>query len=209
MHPKCLDKITVFLLLSFFTVLISPRGVAAVVGPADYVRGMLSEIMAIQTNPKLAGTAHQDQRKTAIGKVILKNFDTDRMAENALGETWKKLGVKQRNEFTTVFRDIFQDSYTRMVLNFLKQEKIIYSPEQAQGKEFLVKTVVSRPNENIPVDYRLEKKNEGWLVADVVIDGVSIVRTYHNSFQRVIKGTSFQELLDKLRLQQKAIRENS
>ncbi len=208
MHSKCFDKITVFLLLCCFTVLISQRGVAAAAGPVEYVHGILNEVMAIQTSPKLEGAVHEEERKTAIGAVILKNFDTDRMAETALGDTWKTLNTKLRNEFTTIFRDLFQDSYTRMVLNFLKQEKVKYFPEEPQGEESLVKTVVLRPNENIPVDYRLEKKNKGWLVYDVTIDGVSIVQTYHNSFQRVIKGASFQVLLDKLRLQQKAIREN-
>ncbi len=204
-----MDKIIVFLLPCLLTVLFSQRGVAATDGPVDYVRGILNEVMTIQSNPKSETAAKQQERKTAIGAIILKNFDTDRMAENALGDTWKTLDAKQRSEFTSVFRDLFQDSYTRMVLNFLKQEKLRYSPAKTQGKESLVKTVVLRPNESIPVDYYLEKKNKGWLVYDIAIDGVSIVRTYRNSFERVIKGASFQVLLDKLRLQQKAIRGQS
>lgn len=205
-HGKSLCII--FLLCTFPLVL--PRfAVAKAASPVDYVRSVLAQVTTIQTDPQLAGPTHRSARKKRISTVILNSFDMDRMAQNALGDHWNKLGQSQRKEFTAVFSDLFQDSYSRMVLNFLKGEKIDYSPEKANDAEPVVKTVILRPNENIPVDYHLEKLKARWRIHDVIIDGVSIVHTYHNSFNRVITEKSYPFLLEKLRLQQKAIQVDS
>ena len=176
-------------------------------GPVDYVRSILDEVMAIQSNPDMEGPAHRNERKKLIEEVIAGNFAIEGMAEPALGDHWPKLDGRQRQEFIAVFRDLFQDSYTRMVLNFLRAENIAYAPPEDGGRESLVQTVIERPNENIPVNYRLERGQAGWRIRDVVIDGVSIVETYRSSFSRVIKTQSYQALLERLRLQQKAVQD--
>jgi phospholipid transport system substrate-binding protein len=201
-------RISIVILACLFPVLFPLHVRGSETGPLDQVRDILNQVMAIQTDPKTAGSAHREERKKAIKTVILKNFDMDRMAEDALGDYWQKLANYQKAEFAAVFRDLFQDSYTRLVLDFLKQERIGYSPEEPKDGEALVKTVILRPNENIPVGYLLERMNGRWLVHDVIIDGVSIIRKYRSSFTRVIMKTSYSVLLEKMRLQQKAIHEN-
>jgi len=52
---------------------------------------------------------------------------------------------------------------------------------------------------NLPMDYRLMSKDGDWRVYDVVADGVSLVRNYRGQFDRVIRESSFAELVDKLR----------
>ena len=60
--------------------------------------------------------------------------------------------------------------------------------------------------DEIPVDYHLRKVGKKWLVFDVDIDEVSIVGNYRRSFARVIKRKSFQVLMKKMKMQQKAIK---
>ncbi|WP_028324894.1 MlaC/ttg2D family ABC transporter substrate-binding protein [Desulfatirhabdium butyrativorans] len=175
---------------------------------ADQVRHILDEVMAIQSNPQLAGDPHRPERKKRIQDILAKNFDMDRMAKDALGGYWPKLQVNQQAEYTAVFRDLFQDSYTRLVLDFLKQEQIRYSPAELKNGEALVKTVILRQDANIQVDYLLAPIKSGWRIHDVTIDGVSIVRKYEDAFSRVIRMKSYDELLEKLRLQQRAIQQN-
>jgi phospholipid transport system substrate-binding protein len=201
-------RISIVFMACLFSILVPRYAQSTETGPVDQVRGILNQVMAIQTDPKTTGSGHREERKNAIKAVILRNFDTDRMAEDALSEYWQKLDNDQQAEFAAIFRDLFQDSYTRLVLDFLKQEKIRYSPAETKDGEAFVKTVILRPNENIPVGYLLERMKGRWLVHDVTIDGVSIVRKYRSSFTRVIMKTSYGVLLEKMRLQQKAIHEN-
>jgi phospholipid transport system substrate-binding protein len=173
--------------------------------PGERVHVMLDEVMSIQADPHLQGQEFKAKRRAAIKAIIAKNFDFDRMAEESLRSYWKELDAKQRTDFKDVFKDLFQDSYTRLVLNFLKKEKILYTKEEVQQDGAMVKTVILRTQEQIPVDYFLTPSKKGWRVHDVKIDGVSIVENYQKSFARVIKRESYKALFEKMRLQQEAI----
>lgn len=191
-----------FLLVSFYSTCWAET-------PTNKVRGILNEIMAIQNNPKLEGKQNREKRRLAIKSVIAKNFNQDVMAQRALGNYWSKLNESQRTQFKKVFEDLFQDSYTRLVLNFLKQETIRYNKEQGGHEQATVSTTILRTNDKIGVDYYLGTVGQNWLVNDVTIDGVSIVGNYQNAFTRVIRSQSFESLLQKMRLQQKAVAESS
>jgi len=179
-------------------------------GPAtDTVRQMLNDVMSIQTDPRLLGDESRETRKGAIQKVIVRGFDIPDMAREAVGPQWEKLTGPERFEFSAIFQDLFLDSYSRLVLDFLKREQILYVAEEAQGDKALVKTSIQRINEQIPVDYSLTETGGRWVVHDVAIDGVSIVANYRKSFARVIKTESFAGLMRRMRLQQKAIQKPS
>ena len=171
----------------------------------DSVRSMLNEVTAIQNDPKLAGSEMKKARKDLIRKVILKNFDFGEMAMGALGpDQWKALTGPQRSEFRSVFQDLFLESYSRLVLDFLRKQKIEYGPEESAQGKVIVKTAIQKLGDRIPVHYLVANVRSGWLVTDVTIDGVSIVQNYRRSFSRVIKQESFNGLLKKMRLQQRA-----
>ncbi len=178
-------------------------------GPTDTVRQMLDKVISIQTDPNLQGQASRDTRRGAVKDVILKNFYFDDMARQALGPYWDGLNNAKRSEFKGIFQDLFLDSYSRLVLDFLKKERIQYTGEDPQEQQTVVKTTIYRINEAIPVDYSLTEVNEKWLVRDVRIDGVSIVENYRKSFSRVIKQESFDALLKKMRMQQQAVQKSS
>ncbi len=173
------------------------------------VRRMLERVMTVQTDPRLQGRDHRNQRREDIKKIIAQNFNFDLMAQQAIGSYWQKLNEAEQREFTDIFRDLFQDSYTKLVLDFLKRENILYTKEELLQDQALVKTKIIRTNEAIPVDYSLILVRGKWLVKDVSIDGVSIVGNYRKSFTRVIQRESYPALLSKMRLQRKAVEKSS
>lgn len=173
--------------------------------PTDRIRGMLEEIMTIQTDPQLEGSEHREERRSAIKKIIGMNIDFDAMAQLALGSHWASLSPAQRSDFKQIFQDLFQDSYSRLVLNFIKREKVLYPKEEMHKGEATVMTVIVRANDEISVDYSLSLTGSKWLVDDVKVDGVSIAGNYRNAFDRVIKKESFSGLVERMRIQQKAL----
>jgi phospholipid transport system substrate-binding protein len=49
------------------------------------------------------------------------------------------------------------------------------------------------------MDYRLLLKEGRWAAYDIIIDGVSLVSNYRSQFQKIIRESSYQELVKKLR----------
>jgi phospholipid transport system substrate-binding protein len=175
---------------------------AALAGPPTaYVRGILDQVMGLQNDPALSTQA----RAQAIHKIIERNFDFALMAKDSLGPTYERLGGGQRQEFTQTFGYLFQDSYTRLVLNFLKKENIQYGRELPEGEKARVDTAIVRTNENIPVTYLMHTAPQGWILYDVMVDGVSILQNYKTQFAQVIRTKSFEFLLNKMQEQRRAI----
>jgi ABC-type transporter MlaC component len=100
-------------------------------GPTGYIRGILEQVMTIQNNPSLS----RSNRRQQIHQIIRNNFDFNTMAKTVLGSSYSTLNAGQVNEFNNVFSYLFQDSYTSMVLDFLKHENIQYgAASQTDGK---------------------------------------------------------------------------
>jgi len=169
--------------------------------PTAYVRGILDQVMSLQNDPAQSTQA----RSQAIHKIIERNFDFALMARDSLGPTYERLSGGQRQEFTNTFSYLFQDSYTRLVLNFLKKENIQYGREVPQGDKARVETAIVRTNENIPVTYLMHTAPQGWILYDVIVDGVSILQNYKTQFAQVIHTKSFEVLLKKMQDQRRAI----
>jgi len=200
---------TILSFVIFFVLFFVLQEVSSGAGtPTEWVRSILEEVMAIQTNPQLRGLEFRKEKRMAINDIIAQNFHFDAMAKQALGQNWQTLSEAKRLEFKAVFQDLFQDSYTKLVLDFLGREKILYTREESDQNKASVKTIIVRMNEQIPVDYSLGIMGQRWLVEDVAIDGVSIVQNYQKSFARVIRQETYEGLLKKMRLQQQAIEKN-
>ena len=54
----------------------------------------------------------------------------------------------------------------------------------------------------MPVDYRMIKRADRWLVYDVSIEGVSLVSNYRTQFNKIIQTSSYNELVSKLKNKQ-------
>jgi len=157
--------------------------------------------MAIQSDPAQS----TQTRSQAIHRIIERNFDFGLMAKDSLGPAYERLSGAQRQQFTQTFSYLFQDSYTRLVLNFLKKETIQYGKETTAGTKARVETAIVRTNESIPVTYLMHKAPQGWVLYDVIVDGVSILQNYKTQFAQVIRTQSFEFLLKKMQEQRRAI----
>jgi len=170
------------------------------------VRGILDQVIAIQTDPALAGEAQEAQRGRQIHQIIERSFDFPFMAKDTLAGTPGQISPGQRQEFLNLFSYLFQDSYTRMVLRFLRKENITYHLESRQGDQARVETSIVRPNEFIPVTYLMHRAGAGWLLYDVNVDGVSILDNYRTQFAQVIRTKGFSFLLERLKTQRQSIK---
>jgi len=157
--------------------------------------------MTLQNDPAQS----TQTRSQAIHQIIERNFDFALMAKDSLGPAYERLSGAQRQQFTQTFSYLFQDSYTRLVINFLKKENIQYGKETTEGAKARVETAIVRTNESIPVTYLMHTAPQGWVLYDVIVDGVSILQNYKTQFAQVIRTQSFEFLLNKMQEQRRAI----
>ena len=82
-------------------------------------------------------------------------------------------------------------------------EQILYTDETIDGDYASVKTkIITKRNVEIPIEYRMLKKNNRWVVYDVIIEGVSLVNNYRNQFNKIIRKDSYEELVKRMKNKQ-------
>jgi len=177
--------------------------VGAVIGPAaEQLKGAIDRVLKVLEDPNYKGAGRQVQRRVAVRKIADDIFDFPEVARRSLGRHWQALSEKQREEFTGLFSDLLERSYISKI-ELYGGEKITYLAERVDGDVATVPTrFLSKSGAEIPVDYRMLKRGDKWLVYDVNIEGVSLVSNYRTQFNKIIQTSSYNDLVQKLRNKQ-------
>ena len=174
-------------------------GARALAGePREEVESSISRVLEVLKDPALKGEEHQEARRKKMREIIHIRFDFAEMGKRSLAREWRKRSPEEKKEFVDVFSRLLEDSYVSKIEAY-SNEKIVYHTERKEEKYAEVKSkVVPKSGRDIAIDYRLHKTPEGWRVYDVVIEGVSLVANYRRQFKRLIRRSSYKELLARL-----------
>ncbi len=108
----------------------------------------------------------------------------------------------EKDEFVGLFTDLLERSYISKI-ELYGGEQIHFLGETIEGEGAVVRTkLVTKQGTEIPIDYRMLKRGDKWLVYDVVIEGVSLISNYRTQFNKIITTSSFQELMKKMKTKQ-------
>ena len=170
--------------------------------PTDQLKGAIDRVVKTLEEPAYKGEGKGMERRRAVRKIADDIFDFTEISRRALARHWQTLSEKQREEFVGLFADLLERSYISKI-ELYGGEKIIYGNERVDGDLATVATrIVTKNGTEVPVEYRMHKKGDRWLVYDVNIEGVSLVSNYRTQFNKIIQTSSYNELVSKLRNKQ-------
>jgi phospholipid transport system substrate-binding protein len=192
------------LVLLVAAIWLSAIGPATAREPTDLVRQTTDQVLKILDDPNLQGTAKQAERQERLRKVADQAFDWNEMARRALATHWRERTPEQQQEFVRLFRDLVERTYmNRLETATQEKQDIQYVGEQVDGSRAVVKTnVVTKRNQQVPIEYRLHKVDGGWKIYDVLVEGISLVNNYRSQFNRIISSSSYNELVQKMKSRQ-------
>ncbi|MFP3868085.1 MAG: phospholipid-binding protein MlaC [Desulfobacteraceae bacterium] len=175
-------------------------------GPAmDQLRSTVEEVISVLSDPSLKQPGQEQRRRQRVKQAIDRRFDYAEMAKRSLSRHWQSLSSSQRSQFVDLFSQLLEKSYAGKLEGY-SNEKVVYKSERIDGNYAQIETVVVRPNDRIPMNYRMINKGGQWWIYDVVIEGVSLVSNYRNQFGRIIRESSYQELVRRMQAKLKAQR---
>ena len=165
-------------------------GARADVMPPDVLaKNTTNEVLRIVKQDKELKNGNSKKILALVEEKVLPNFDFRQMTQLAVGKYWSKASPEQQKELVEQFRTLLVRNYSAS-LTGIADYKIDFPPlKMTPGDtEVTVNTVVSKPGAPpIPIDYRMEKQDTGWKVFDVLVEGVSLVTVYKNSFNSEVR----------------------
>ncbi len=164
----------------------------------DQLRLSIDGIIDILKDPALQAPSKRRARRDKIRLRIQERFSFEDMAKRSLGKYWKKRSDAEKSEFVKLFGTLIENSYIGK-LEAYTNEVVRYEQEINKKRVIEVRTkIVTKKGTEIPINYRLLSRNGQWMVYDVVIEGVSLVRNYRTQFSQVLRTSPFEDLIAQL-----------
>jgi len=191
----------VFGILILLFALVPARGAWAG-SPSDQLRAGIDRVFKILGDPELDGDKKLNQRRAAIVIVANEMFDFGEMAKRSLGQYWAQRTLAERGEFVRLFTELVQRSYISKVDQHGVHTMTVQG-EQIDGEYAVVRTTLPLSSgREMPIDYRMRSTDDRWQVYDLNIEGISLVANYRSQFNKIIRTSSYEALIAKIKSRQ-------
>jgi phospholipid transport system substrate-binding protein len=188
------------LLVALLVLCVGPEAWAG--APTDQLRGAIDRVIKTLEDPTLKAPDKVKERRSEVRKIANDTFDFKETAQRSLARHWQARTEKEREEFIVLFGELMERSYISKI-EIYGGEKILYTGESVDGDIATVRTkILAKGGTDVPVDYRLLRRGDRWLVYDVSVEGVSLVNNYRTQFNKIIQTSSYQELVKKMKTKQ-------
>ncbi|MEW6110377.1 MAG: ABC transporter substrate-binding protein, partial [Nitrospirota bacterium] len=144
--------------------------------PTAEIKTTVDAIVSAIKDKNLSLPSNREKRRGKIRSLIKEKFDFEEMAKRSLARHWNDRTPEERKEFVSIFSELLEASYISKIESYTN-EKITYDKEEIKGEDKygVVSTTIVTRNVNIPVEYKVMRKDNKWYVYDVVIEGVSFI----------------------------------
>jgi phospholipid transport system substrate-binding protein len=168
----------------------------------EQLKGAIDRVVTTLESPALKGDGKAAERRSAVRKIANEIFDFGEIARRSLGRYWQPLSEVQRSEFVGLFGDLLERSYISKI-ELYGGEKIVYIGERVDGDLATVSTkIITKNGTEVPVDYRLFRRGDRWMIYDVNIEGISLVSNYRTQFNKIIQTSGYNTLVDRMKTKQ-------
>lgn len=170
--------------------------------PTEQLKAYVDQVIKILEDPTLKTEGKITERRTALRRVANDAFDVTEISKRALARHWQGRTIQEREEFVRLFQDLLEHTYFPTIERY-SGEKVRYLREEREGDFAAVSTkITTKQGQEVPVDYRMLRREDRWLVYDVVVEGISLISNYRTQFNKIVQTSSYEELVKKLKTKQ-------
>lgn len=162
------------------------------------VESLQQHMQTVKTDTKLA--------HALANETVILHLDFGRISQLVLGKYWRGASTDQRLRFEEQFRKYLTRVYVSAMISYAEEivshaDSVSYLPVRYRqdGGAAMVRSRLSlRAGQEVAVDYRLHKDQDGWKIYDVIIEGVSLAMAYRSSIAAEISRGGLDKVIDDL-----------
>jgi phospholipid transport system substrate-binding protein len=178
----------------------APAPAPNTLGPQQLVEDSAKRMLGELDANRAMYRADPEKLDALVANVLLPNFDVDYAARLVLGQPWRTATADQRQRFVKAFYHSLLHNYGNALLNFTAGNFTVLpyrgDPNDTQAT---VRTQVKKDDgSKVPVEFTLHKTEQGWKAWDVVIDGISYVKSFKTDFASEVQQKGLDELIARL-----------
>ncbi len=141
-----------------------------------------------------------EQRRVEFRVLLDRGFAVETIGRFALGRFWRAATPEQQREYLRLFRLFILNTYASRLDDYSGQSFNVVKAHSIDDKDTLVNTEISQTNaEPLRVDYRVRAQQGDYKIVDVLVEGISLIRTQRSEFASIINREGFDGLLELMR----------
>jgi len=182
-------------LMLILSLVVTGHALGQTSSPTERVESVVEEVLEILRSQSLTTESRREQLRNELGKV----FDSRAMAQSALSTNWRNATTEQQSEFQELFRQTLENTYIGRIEAYT-DETIEYRGEEINNNRATVETTIVTAANDIPVNYKLRLRSDGWFVYDVEVENVSMISSYRETYRSAVRRSGMDRLLNDMRI---------
>ncbi len=162
--------------------------------PTQQLQPVIEEVITILDDAALQGDGNKQERRSKIMTAIASGFDFREMSQRVLGRPWHDLSDADKKYFVEQFTKLLENVYIGKLETYGGQP-VSFVGERIKGKRAQVTTMVPYEGSEIPIHYIMQRELDTWMVYDINIEGVSLVRNYMEQFRSILRTEKYEGLI--------------
>jgi phospholipid transport system substrate-binding protein len=178
----------------------APVANAATMTPQQLVENSAKKMLAELDANRAMYRADPAKLDALVGNVLLPNFDTEYSARLVLGQSWRTATPEQRKRFVDAFYHSLLRNYGAALIDFTGDRFVVlpYKGDPSDTTATVRTEVKKSSGDKVPVNFSLRKTPEGWKAWDVVIEGISYVKSFRTDFASEIQQKGLDDVITRL-----------
>ncbi len=171
-------------IISFLIILFSSIVKAHSIAPDVFIQSTVNR--AAKT---LGGTLSKKERIKKLKVIAKETVDIRGIGLYSLGSFRKNLNDEQRKEYEKIFEEYFLESFSSRLAEYSNPEIEVVSKKKINENYTMVSSVLiaTDTRAEISIGWRVYTRNpENLLIRDLIIEGLSLVRTQKEEFESII-----------------------
>ena len=168
--------------------------------PTDTLSVTVNDILSILKEPNYKDPVKRVPLRAQIEKKVHEVFDFSEFSARTVGRNWQSFSAEQKERFDKAFANLLLITYLDKIQGY-NGEQVAYTGEILSSKKDRaeVQTIVTLSDKTqVPVSYRMMLKGDQWVVYDVIIETISLIKNYRSQFQDVLTRGTPEQLIEKV-----------
>ena len=164
-------------------------------GPLQVIRESNEEILGLyESDPGGPDSTVNQQVFDVMDQVT--SFTT--IADEAIEGLCDPAAGDDCETFKAVFTELLKVSSVNKLGRY-RADRFDYLGEEIEGESATVRTIAHYGEDEIELDYTLMPVGDSWLISNYVVDGVDTIRNYRKQFTRMLRVSSVETVIERLR----------
>ena len=166
----------------------------------ESLRSSIDRITSVLDDKAFRDSHSREELNEKLIEVAQDRFNWEEIAKRSLGLYWKDRSPEEKEEFSRLIKDLLIHTYLDKIVDNYSGETILYDNELVKGKRaFIDLRIINKSETSIDLGIRMLNDGKQWLIYDLIIEGVSSLKNYRVQFYDIIRESSYEELIKKLK----------